>query len=228
MRIHFMKIKKINQNNRWEELYKKGQYQGSYPNEDVIRFIQHHFPDREKRKNIKILDWGCGTGRHVCYLAKEGFLAYGAEVSEAGVKLTKKWLNKEKLKAKVDEIDGLTAPYRDNFFDAIIECAVLQHNEKNQINEIAAEMKRILKPGGHIFSLCKAKQDSLFKGGMRLEKDTFYIKNSVETPTIIHFFDRKELKLLWHEFTDIKIEYTERTINNMAKKVAHYIVWVTK
>ncbi|MDO8667842.1 MAG: class I SAM-dependent methyltransferase [bacterium] len=219
---------KTNQKNKWEELYKEGGRRGKYPNEDVIRFIQKYFPDREARKNIKILDWGCGTGRHVFYLAKEGFSAYGAEVSVSAVKITNKWLAEEKLKAQVDKINGLVTPYPDHYFDAIIECAVLQHNRRGQIKKIISEMERILKPGGRIFSLCKTKRDSLYKGGARMEKDTYYIKNFVETQTIIHFFDKKELKSQWRQFGDIKIEYTERTINNMARKVSHFIVSVRK
>lgn len=214
--------------NKWEELYKKGGQRGRYPNEDVIRFIQRCFPDSRARGNIKILDWGCGTGRHVHYLAKEGFLTYGVEVSGAGVELTKKWLAEEKLKAQVNKIDGLTAPYQDNFFDAIIECAALQHNKPGQIKKIISEMRRMLKPGGQVFSFCKAKQDSLYKTGKRLEKDTYYINKFVETPTIIHFFDKRELKLLWQKFGEIKIEYTERTINEMTRKVFHFIVSAIK
>lgn len=219
---------KTNQKNKWEELYKEGGRRGKYPNEDVVRFIQKYFPDREARKNTKILDWGCGTGRHVYYLAKEGFSVFGTEVSGSAVKITNKWLAEEKLKAKVNKINGLITPYPDGYFDAIIECAVLQHNRLGEIKKIVSEMGRILKPGGRIFSLCKAKDDSLFKEGARMEKGTYYLKNFVETPTIIHFFDKRELKLLWQRFSDINIEYTERTINNLSRKVSHYIVHVKK
>lgn len=219
---------KTNQKNKWEELYKEGGRRGKYPNEDVIRFIQRYFPNSVARKNIKILDWGCGTGRHVYYLAKEGFSSYGVEVSWSAVKITKKWLDEEKLNAQVNKINGLNIPYPDDYFDAIIECAVLQHNRPGQIKKIVSEMARILKPGGRIFSLCKAKDDSLFKEGAKIEKDTYFIKNFVETPTIIHFFEKKELKLLWQQFSDINIEYTERTINNLSRKVSHFIVSVKK
>jgi ubiquinone/menaquinone biosynthesis C-methylase UbiE len=214
--------------NKWEELYKSGGRRGKYPNEDVIRFIQRYFPNQKIRKNIKVLDWGVGTGRHTHYLAKEGFLTYGVEISSSGVELTKRWLKKENLKAQVSKISGTRLPYPNNFFDAIIECASLQHNKLDQIKEIISEMRRILKPDGYVFSWCKTKQDSLFREGKKIEKNTFYIKKFVETPTIIHFFDKRELRLLWKQFADIKIEYTERTINDMTRTISHFIVSIKK
>lgn len=224
-----MKTNKMNPKNSWEKLYRRGEYKGRYPTEDIIRFIQSHFSDQKARKNIKILDWGVGTGRHTRYLAGEGFSTYGVETSGSGVEMTKRWLEKDGLSAQVSKINGIKLPYADNFFDAVIECASLQHNKLGQIKKIISEMKRVLKPGGYIFSWCKAKQDSLFKEGKEIEKNTFDIKNSAETPdTIIHFFSERELRLLWKQFSDIKIEYTERTINDMTRKVSHFIVSAKK
>lgn len=213
---------------KWDELYKQRGLQGKYPNEDVIRFIQKYFPDEKARPGIKILDWGCGSGRHAAYLAREGFLAYAAEVSETAVGLTKLRLKNEKLKAVVSKLNGARIPYPDGFFDAIIECAALQHNTRGQIKYIISEMRRILKPGGRVFSWCKAKEDSLYRQGEKIEPNTFYLKKSVETPTIIHFFDKKEITSLWREFKNLEIEYTERTADGLERKISHYLVTALK
>jgi len=220
-------MNRIKSQNKWEELYKKG-YRARYPNEDVVRFIQRHFPDREKRRDIKILDFGCGTGRHVIYLAKEDFLTYGIDTAKSGMELTGKWLNNENLKANLKKTEGIIMSYPSNFFDAIIDCASLQHNKLIQIKKIISEMYRILKPSGYIFSYCKSKRDFLFNRGRKLENNSFYIKNFADTPTIIHFFGEKEIRLLWKKFSKIEIEYTERTLNQMASKTAHFIVDIKK
>lgn len=219
---------KIDKKNKWDELYKKGVYQGRYPTEDLIRFIEKKFPNRKTRKHIKILDWGMGTGRHVHYLAKEGFLTYGVEISNSGVKLTQAWLKKAGFEAKLHTIDGVNTPYPSCFFDAIIDCAAIQHNEINQIKKIISEIYRILKPDGCVFSFCKSKQDFLFRKGKKIEKDTYYIKDFTEAPTIIHFFDEKEIKSLWNNFKNVEVEYTERTTNHMMNKIAHLLVSIIK
>ena len=45
----------------------------------------------------------------------------------------------EKLKATLKQIDSVTLPFPDKHFDAVIECAALQHNEISEIKEIISE-----------------------------------------------------------------------------------------
>jgi len=55
-----------------------------------------------KRRSIKkVLDLGCGSGRHLVYLAKHDFEVYGIDIAPAGIKIAKDWLKKEKLRAKL-------------------------------------------------------------------------------------------------------------------------------
>ena len=108
--------------NNWDALYEKG-YRARYPNEDVVRFIQSNFPDKKGRENIKILDIGSGTGRHIIYLADEGFNVYGVEVAKKGIDLTKKWLKNVGLKAVLRHVDLDELPFADGYFDAVIDCA---------------------------------------------------------------------------------------------------------
>jgi len=82
-----------------------------------------------KKKGVKrILDLGCGSGRHTVYFAKNGFDVYGIDVAPSGIKMTKKWLKKENLKAnlKVGNIYK-KLPYKDNFFDAVISTQTIHH-----------------------------------------------------------------------------------------------------
>lgn len=211
----------------WNELYKKG-FRARYPNEDVIRFIEKNFPEKENKKNIKILDFGFGTGRHIIYLAKEGFDVYGVEIAESGIELTKKWLEQEELKATLKQIDNFKLPFPDEYFDAVIDCAAIQHNRITEIEETISEMHRVLKKNGKVFSFCKAARDSLYGLGNRIEKYTFYYDNGTDTYTLIHFFITTKLRSLWSKFKNVEIEYTERTINNMTEKVAHFIISITK
>lgn len=211
----------------WNELYKKG-FRGRYPNEDVIRFINRNFPNREERKSIKILDWGCGTGRHVIYLAKEGFNSYGIEIANFGIDLIRIWLKQEGLNADLRKVDGVVLPFPDRYFDAVIDCASIQHNKLEEIRKIILEIYRVLKKGGKVFSYCKCKEDSLYGKGREIEEDTFYYEIETETPTIIYFFTKEKIQLLWAKFENIEIEYTERTIKNMTEKGAHFVVTMTK
>lgn len=214
-------------NRSWHKAYKKG-YRARYPNEDVIRFIQKNFPEKKARHKRRILDFGCGTGRHIVYLAKEGFDVFGVEIAESGIELTKNWVKKERLAADLRKIEGIALPFPDGYFDAIIDCAAVQHNKTNEIIKIFNEFYRVLKKGGKIFSLCKSTKDSLNGIGRRVESRTFYFNKRLEADVTIHFFTKAELKSLLGKYREIEIEYTMRTIDRMQRKIAHYVICANK
>lgn len=106
----------------------------------------------KKKGAEKVLDLGCGSGRHSVYLVKHGFDVYGIDITKFGIEIAKDWLKKERLKAnlKIGDIYQ-KLPYPDNFFDAIISTQTLHHARIERIRKLIGEMERILKPAGLIF-----------------------------------------------------------------------------
>jgi SAM-dependent methyltransferase len=105
------------------------------------------------RAGMRVLDAGCGSGRHLC----ESFRTPGVEV--AGVDLNRADLGKAKgflsLMAReqkgrwlVAQADVTKLPFADGSFDVVICSEVLEHIEDNQT--AVAELVRVLKPGGDL------------------------------------------------------------------------------
>jgi SAM-dependent methyltransferase len=67
----------------------------------VFSSIQEGFPRIVKffkKNNVKrVLDLGCGSGRHLIHLSKHGFDVFGIDISKHGLKIAREWLNKEGL-----------------------------------------------------------------------------------------------------------------------------------
>ena len=100
----------------------------------------------------RILDLGCGTGRHVVYLSRQGFEVYGFDVSQKALSMTNEWLNEENLKANICEHRmEHPFPYEDNFFDAVISTQVIHHNMMKDIRKTIKEIERVLRLGGILF-----------------------------------------------------------------------------
>lgn len=127
--------------------------------------------EKWKKEGMKrILDLGCGYGRHLIYLAKKGFEMYGIDIAEEGIKIARKWLKEENLRANLRVGDIYkTLPYKDRSFDVIICIRTLNHGKIEWIRKTIKEMHRILKPNGCVFVTVHK-----HKGKKHIPKDKLY------------------------------------------------------
>ncbi|TSC94018.1 MAG: methyltransferase [Parcubacteria group bacterium Licking1014_1] len=134
--------------NQWNNIFKKEGKVYFKPQEDMSAMVKLF----KKRGIKKVLDLGCGSGRHVVYFAKNGFETYGIDIAPVGLKMTKDWLKQEKFKANLKLCPIFKKlPYKSNFFGAIIAVQVVSHEKIENIRKLIKEMDRILKPNGLIF-----------------------------------------------------------------------------
>lgn len=125
---------------------------GKYPDETLIRFIARNFYSSPDRSKVRILEIGCGPGANIWYLSREGFKVYGIDISKIAIKQSKRFLKSENLKAVLRVHTAKNLPYKDNYFDAVVDNACLCHNPKGDTLKIVAEVKRVLKPNGLFYS----------------------------------------------------------------------------
>jgi ubiquinone/menaquinone biosynthesis C-methylase UbiE len=158
------------------------------------------------RKNDvkRVLDLGCGTGRHMLYLARRGFEVYGIDVAKEGIKIARQCLKDSKIRAnlKVGSIYE-KLPYQDNFFDAVISIRVIHHAGIKDIKKLIREIKRILKPKGLIFVTVRKKISQKSRLKFKAIAPRTYVPMEGDEKGVIHYLFNKEL--LMKEFQDFKI-----------------------
>lgn len=217
---------------KWDSVYATQGFRGKYPDEAVVRFIAGKFFRLEfaQRKKIRVLDLGCGPGRHVLFLAREGFSAYGIDASQEAIALCKKKLKEERLKARVRVADFISLPYADGYFDAVVDCASVQHNRVAGIEKIIEEVYRVTKKGGEFLSIVRTDQDYAYGKARQIEPGTFTDYTALDLNNVghIHFFSGAELPRIFSRFQQMHYEYTERTIEDRTKSIRHWLVRSTK
>ena len=161
-----------------------------------------------RRRGIKrVLDLGCGAGRHTIYLARERFEVYALDISLDGVEHTAQWLTSEGLQAHMQQADMTALPYADDFFDCIVSVSVLHHNTLTNIRTAMGEIRRILRPGGLFFSTECAKGDYQNGRGEQIENGTYLAPEDADQPGVPHhFFSKDEIRALLHDFRVIELE----------------------
>jgi 2-polyprenyl-3-methyl-5-hydroxy-6-metoxy-1,4-benzoquinol methylase len=227
----------MNEANEWDRIYSSEGRRAEYPDEFVVRFVNRHLlTDERQPEDLRVLDIGCGPGRHVAYLAREGFETYGIDYSGFAIEMAEELCNREGFDAEIKKERIEEMSFENGFFDCVIDCATIQHNFTEEIQESVEEVHRVLKTGGTFFWMARAQADSFYSEGTEEEPGTcvFHQKSvvtdkdaeKVEKPT--HFFEEAELREILDDFGSVTVEYTERTFNEMSEKIAHYIVVAQK
>jgi 2-polyprenyl-3-methyl-5-hydroxy-6-metoxy-1,4-benzoquinol methylase len=104
------------------------------------------------KKNTKILDIGCGTGRHSIELAKRGYQVTGVDLSAAQLKRAKKLADKSNLKIDFQIQDARKLTFNNEFDLVIMLCEgafpLMETDEMNY--KILKNATRSLKNNGKI------------------------------------------------------------------------------
>ncbi|MCX6702989.1 MAG: class I SAM-dependent methyltransferase [Candidatus Wolfebacteria bacterium] len=199
---------------QWNKIFKKHGKVFLKPDENAPKIARIF----KKYKIGKILDLGCGTGRHVVYFTKNGFDVYGFDISEEGIRIASRWLRGEGLKAhfKIGLIYK-KFPYKNNFFDAAISNQAINHGRIYEIRKAIKEIKRVLKPSGLIFITLRKRRIRKYdlkrpiiekygkqKVSYKMIAPRTYVPIEGGEKNLPHYlFNKKQIK---KEFSDFKIE----------------------
>ena len=211
----------------WEEVFRARDW-GQYPPEELIRFVARHFYSVSDRRQVKILEIGCGPGANIWYLAREGFDAYGIDGSETAIVKAERRLQEEGLKAhlQVGDIIFLHDFYPALRFDGVIDVACLQHNRIHSVQTILDQVLTILKPNGKLFSMMVAAGSFGDGLGKEVEPGTFV--DTREGPLhgmgLCHLFTLEEVQRLFGRFSDVQIKYSTRSLNNRQHWYKHWVI----
>jgi len=103
------------------------------------------------KKGSKVLEAGCGVGAQTKILAKNSPGAHFTSIDISGdsLKKARKTIKSLKIKnVRFEQADILSLPFKNNSFDHIFVCFVLEHLKRPQI--ALKNLKGVLKKGGTI------------------------------------------------------------------------------
>lgn len=161
-----------------------------------------------KKKKLKILNIGAGTGHDLKILNRYG-INYVIDIEKKALSFIEKKLVKEKKLA-----DACDLPYKENFFDIAVSFDVFEHikNDKKAISEV----NRVLKKGGKLVFTVPAHQFLFSNHDKALDHFRRYSKN-----TIKELFGKfNNIKLFyWNSILFLPIAITRLMNKNAEKKV---------
>jgi SAM-dependent methyltransferase len=166
-----------------------------------------------------VLDVGCGVGRYLVPLVRNGFRVVGADLSRQALTL----LDFHYVRVVAD-IQRL--PFPDCSFDAVTCYGVLQHVARGGREKAAAELFRVLNHRGLAFVEITGRLDMRYNCGKRISADTF-VRGKIPT----YYFSPSELRELFHVAGFFLLNLDEKIIKkqyNGAVRKRHSILTVMR
>jgi SAM-dependent methyltransferase len=177
------------QEHPWEKIYAR---EGRVFDEPIPGFS--HVIDFFRAKGCKrILDVGCGSGRHAVRMAEEGFSAIGVDISSSALHLALGLAAERCLVLPVLQSDVRKCiPFASSTFEGVISTQVIHHAILEEVRRAIEEIHRVMCPGGYAFITVPAMKDN---GGpsVQIEPGTYIPQNGWEAGLPHHHFTEEEL-----------------------------------
>ena len=104
---------------------------------------------------MRVVDAGCGGGRNIQYLLREGYETFGVDVSAEAVEAVRKMASglAPGLPAENFQVAGVEAmPFADEFADVVVCNSVLHFaRDEVQLKAMVRGLWQVLRPGGMLF-----------------------------------------------------------------------------
>ncbi len=191
----------------WDKIFREHGYFFLDPHPEMSRLAVLFRGHGVKR----VLDLGCGTGRHLVYLSRLGFQMDGIDSSSHALALSNRRLDEEGLSASLREhLMEQPFPYPDESFDALISIQVIHHNLLKDIVFTVSEIERVLKPGAFVFitvpTLGPKPENPEEDWQLRQVEDGTYIPMcGPESGIPHHYFTENELREVFSSFEILEV-----------------------
>ena len=104
----------------------------------------------------RILDLGCGEGRHTLACAREGLDAIGLDYQPLAIRRARAFARRQKIRGRFRFMvgDAFRLPFLPSTFDGIIDYGCLHHVKIGDTRRYLKSVLPRLKPGGYFILSC--------------------------------------------------------------------------
>ena len=183
----------------WDEIWQRWRrfYEGRPPEQAVIDLAARLKAEGRRR----VHDLGCGPGRHLLYLAAEGFETSGSDLSPSAIETSRNRLREAGLSAPVTRADMTDLPAEDGSLDAVIAWDVVYHGTLDTMRRTVDGVRRKLAPGGYLLltfnsvesvSCLRAREEVARGKAEELEPNTFVVPGDAADKALPHHYTTEQ------------------------------------
>jgi len=151
----------------FENAYRTGEHGWAVeqPSPCAVRYLRRI---RRETGAGRLLDLGCGEGRHAIAAARLGFRVTGVDFEPLALRRARRFARSAGAQGIVyRRADALSLPFGKAAFDVVLDFGCLHHQRKADWPAYQEGLLRVLKPEGHFVLSVFSPRFRLFEGGTR-------------------------------------------------------------
>ena len=172
----------------------------------------YYYAHKWKREGrIRLLDLGCGLGRHSILFARYGFEVTAMDSSEKAVGYVSNESGLLDLDIRCDIGDMHDLPYDDDSFDCIFAYLSISHTDSKGIRRILQGIRRVLAKYGAVFmTLCSKDTWSFTQSGYPRIDENSIMKTEGAEAGLPHFYvDKDDIIKLMEGFELLNVRHID-------------------
>lgn len=150
---------------------------------DVLAMVHTYLPEAYPR----VLDLGCGLGRHAVAFAVQGFDVSACDVSETAIAHLQEWAQKLDVLVEARVASSVEDVYGTDSFDICVSVNVLYHGTRDRFFGGVRLVHKWLRPGGVFYFTCASREDADYNPGREIAANTYEFE-----PGHVHYCADKE------------------------------------
>jgi tellurite methyltransferase len=184
----------------WEKLWQQPEIAQTWAERPPLEEVVALADKLEAEGRRRVLDIGCGMGRHLLYLAARRFAVAGTDSAPTALAACKKALVEAGLQAELVECDMAALPFEDCSFDGVIAAKVIHHCQSETLAGIIAKIYRLLAPDGLFIWTTPTPNHPDWGRGVEIEPGTWVDPHHREGPIPHHYCSAEEVRELLQDF----------------------------
>jgi len=214
----------------WEEIWSKAgtRQLWSIPDLRVVELVNEW---KSEPQIHRVLDIGCGLGRHAFVLAQAGLEVYGLDHSETAIENCREWFQSTGLTGTFwcGELDDI--PYPDGYFDAVLAFNSIYHDTGEKVEQILSLISDKTKVDGVCFITIPSQNNRLYGQGEEIAPHTYVspgmydqlFDGGGERGVTHHFCSKEEIPALFQNFhidSLVEEEFQIASLNRLTNHVS--------
>ena len=209
--------------NSWEELYKNQKHKATWPWTDIVALTNKYI----KKRNILILELGCGFGANIPFLITISNKYYGIDYSKTAINFLRKKFPLIKNNLIVGNFTK-EIPFTKKF-DLIIDRSSITHNTNNKVVDCIKTLKNVMKNNSIYIGVDWFSNKINLDNKKNIKNVDKFTKSNfsgiLKNTGVAYFTSEKKIKDLFKDFRILHLE--EKIINRKLPKKHnnYYVSW---